>query len=97
MSDYKVYQFVNKEFEGIIKDSREYRAYELGVATGWFELYRYIKTEIGEKTSKEYFKHPINGESRISEYFNKLIELDKEQNTEAEEVIEKLNKHYNKL
>jgi len=42
----KISDFICKEFDTIIKDSREYRAYELGMANGFFELYRYIKTDI---------------------------------------------------
>jgi len=36
----KISNFICKEFDTIIKDSREYRAYELGMANGFFELYR---------------------------------------------------------
>lgn len=34
----KVNNFITKEFETIIKDSREYRAYELGTAAGFFSI-----------------------------------------------------------
>lgn len=96
MSNYKVSKFIQSEFDRIIKDSREYRAFELGVAYGNFGLFKYVKSNMDEEKAKEIFKDCINGKDRISEYFNKLIELDKEQNTETEELIEKLNKHYDK-
>lgn len=84
----KISNFITKEFNTIIKDSREYRAYELGVASGYFGLYEYIKIEIGVNKAKEIFKDVIKGEERVNEYFNKLIELDDQPKTKLEVVIE---------
>jgi len=85
----KVSNFIAKEFDTIIKDSREYRAYELGVAGGYFHLYSYIKEESGIDFAKNSFKAFINEDSRTCEYFRKLIELDEEPMTELEEKIER--------
>lgn len=74
----KVSRFISKEFDTIIRDSREYRAYELGVASGYFQLYKYIITDLGEEQAQRSFESFITGEDRISEYFKKLIELDSE-------------------
>lgn len=90
----KTSDFIIKEFDTIIKDSREYRAYELGVANGFFELYKYIVLDMGEEKAIEFFQHFIEGKDKVSEYFNKLIELDKEPLTDVEKKIEKL-KEYN--
>jgi len=85
----KISKFICKEFDTIIKDSREYRAYELGMANGFFELYRYIKIDIGIDKAKEQFKYFIQGKERVSEYFNRLIEIDEEPVNEWEEKIER--------
>jgi len=85
--------FICKEFDTIIKDSREYRAYELGMANGFFELYRYIKTDIGVDKAKEQFKYFIQGKERVYEYFNRLIEIDEEPVTEWEEKIERYKEY----
>ncbi len=74
----KTQDFINKEFNSIINDSREYRAFELGMAAGYFELYKYLRSDIGEKEVNKSFKNIIEGKSRISEYFNNLIEINKD-------------------
>ena len=79
MTKNKVNNFINKEFETIIKDSREYRAYELGTAAGFFQLYKSILMDDGEEKAQEQFKSFIYGTKRTNEYFRKLIELDKEE------------------
>jgi len=94
MSKVKVSDFISKEFETIIKDSREYRAYELGVAGGYFQLYSYIKEESGIEFAKNLFKAFIDEDSRTCEYFRKLIELDEEPMTEIEEKIKRFNKRF---
>jgi len=87
--------FIYREFNTIIKDSREHRAYELGMANGFFELYKYIKTDIGVDKAKEQFKYFIQGKERVSEYFNRLIEIDEEPITEWEEKMEKFKEYKN--
>jgi len=89
----KISNFICKEFDTIIKDSREYRAYELGMANGFFELYRYIKTDIRVDKAKEQFKYFIQGKERVSEYFNRLIEIDEKPITEWEEKMEKFKEY----
>ena len=89
----KISDFICKEFDTIIKDSREYRAYELGMANGFFELYRYIKIDIGIDKAKEQFKYFIQGKERVSEYFNRLIEIDEEPVPEWEEKMERYKEY----
>lgn len=93
----KVSNFITKEFDTIIKDSREYRAYELGMAAGSFQLYSYIKIDMGEQHVKEQFKSFIDGTERTCEYFRKLIELDEEPMTEAEEIADRYKECRDKL
>jgi hypothetical protein len=80
----KVSNFIDKEFNTIIKDSREYKSYELGVASGYFNLYYYIKMSDGVEVAKETFKSFIEGTDRASEYFRKLIEIDDEPSTKID-------------
>lgn len=92
----KTNDFISKEFDTIIKDSREYRAYDLGMASGYFQLYKYIKSDVGEEKTNEQFKLFMEGTERMYEYFRKLVEIDKQPSTEAEILIEKINEHYSK-
>lgn len=75
----KTSNFIANEFDTIIKDSREYRAFELGTASGCFNLYSYIKKEDGIESAKKSFKFILEGTDRASEYFRELIKIDDEQ------------------
>lgn len=85
----KTKDFVTKEFDTIIKDSREYRAYDLGMAAGFFQLYKYIEGDMGEQHVKKQFESFMNGTERMYEYFRKLVELDEETKINLEDLIEK--------
>jgi hypothetical protein len=74
----KVDKYVANEFEGIIKETREYRAFELGTAHGLFQLYKHVVKEESVEYAKETFKTFINGKEAYSKYFRKLIEIDEE-------------------
>lgn len=81
----KVDRYISKEFNSILKDSREHRAYELGVATGYYHLYEYIQSEYGVEAAKKSFRVFIESDDRIGEYFRKLIELGEETNSEVDD------------
>lgn len=66
------------------------------MASAYFQLYKYIKSDIGEEKTKEQFKSFMNGTERVHEYFRKLIELDNEPKTESEKKIETMSKYKNK-
>lgn len=77
----KVSRYISKEFNSIIEDSREHRAYKLGVAVGYYHLYEYIQSKNGIEAAKKSFKIFIKSDDRIGEYFRKLIELGEETNS----------------
>ena len=83
----KVSNFISKEFNTILKETREYRAYELGVASGYYNLYNYIKLDSGEEFAKKFFKSFLEGTDKVNEYFRKLIELSEEPLTDMEKKI----------
>lgn len=89
----KVDRYISKEFNSILKDSREYRAYELGFASGYYKLYEYIKIVNDVETAKEFFKEFTEGEDRVGEYFRKLVELDEKINSEKDDFLDKLDKY----
>lgn len=89
----KVSRYISKEFDSIIKDSREYRAYELGVAYGYYHLYEYIQSENGVKAAKNSFKVFIERDDKIGEYFRKLIEIDEEPNSKVDDMLDKMEKY----
>ena len=89
----KVSRYISKEFDSIIKDSRQYRAYELGVASGYYHLYEYIESEDGVEAAKKSFKVFIESNDRIGEYFRKLIELGEETNSKVDDMLDKMEKY----
>ena len=91
----KTNNYISEQINEIIKDTREFRAYDLGFAAGLFELYKRIKNEAGEEFANKQFRYLINKKERIAEYFNKLIELDKEPMTKADKLRDKLTQFKN--
>lgn len=89
----RVSDYISKEFDTIIKDSREYRAYELGVASGWYYLYDYISKENGAEEAKKTFKTFFEGTDKQCEHFRKLVELSEEPKDKIDKIIDKLNKN----
>ena len=80
----KVGDFVAKEFDGIMEESREYRAFQLGMANGIYQLYKYFKTDFGKEKANEAFKTFFYGTDNVCAYFRKMIELSEESNTETD-------------
>ena len=89
----KISKYISSEFNSILKDSREHRAYELGVAAGYYHLYEYIQSEDGVEAAKKSFRVFIESDDRIGEYFRKLIELGEKTNSEADDFLDKIEKY----
>jgi hypothetical protein len=95
----KVDRYVSKELNSIIKDSRESRAYDLGVATGYFKLYSYIKEQNNKDYAVKTFGNVFKSSNRIDVYLRKLIELNEEEDSFVDKYLdfqEKITSENNK-
>lgn len=86
----KIDEFITKEFNNIMSDSRECKAYELGYARGMFALYETIKRDYGKNTADQSFKSFINGDANTSIYFRKMITLSEEEDKNSKEIIKEI-------
>lgn len=89
----KVDKFIEKEFNKIFEESKEYRAFQLGMARGWFYLYDHTSKELGEKEADRIFD--VHNSSKDNEvwrkYFLQMVDIDKEQDNESEFVSKMLD------
>jgi len=90
MSKSKTERYVYDELNKIITQTREWQAYELGIASGYYQFYKYYKDECGEDTANKSFKTFISGTDKCNEYFRNLVKFDNEIDSEAEEIMNKL-------
>lgn len=85
----KMNDYLNKEYSDIMSETREKRAFDLGMAYGYFQLYNYIKMENDKETADNCFKSMLSDESNERKHFKKMVELSEQENTKAE----KFNKY----
>lgn len=93
MSQRKVDDFISNTFNGIIKESREYKAYELGVAYGSLYCYKYGLMDLGKEKIDMAFKNYFEGTDNMSVYFQELVKLSKEENSKADDFIDTYRNH----
>jgi hypothetical protein len=78
----KVEQFLGSEYEAIMNETRESRSFCLGLAYGYYQIYKYLESEYSN----------IEGTNMTCKYFNKLIEADDEPDSKADELYQRLRK-----
>lgn len=88
-----VNKYIGKKWEEISKDTVECRAYNLGLAVGYYQLYEYIKQAEGQ-TYADLLVDKLSNDSEAYTIFKELILLsNKEIQTKAEKITEALHKH----
>ena len=92
----KFSQYISDELNKIWEQTREREAYALGIASGYYQFYKYYKSEFGEDTANKCFKSVLNGTDKYSEHFRKLVELDCEKDSEVDEIMNKLKEYLDK-
>lgn len=90
MGKSKVEQFVNKELDSFITETREYKSFTLGYAYGYYQLYKHIETELGTDETRKCFAPSLSGTDLVSLYFKKIVDLDEIPTTKADELYTKL-------
>lgn len=90
MSRYSVQKYINKKWNDIAKDIPTIKAYNLGLAVGYFQAYKNAKISLGEETMREIWSG-LSGDDDFTKTFRTLIELDNRENTSrAEKIAEML-------
>jgi hypothetical protein len=89
MSKYKVDNYINKKFNDIAKDTPIMRAYTLGNAVGFFQVYKYIKKEAGIETARDCFRS-LDGDEEYVKIIRTLIELDNKENVSYTEKLSEI-------
>lgn len=90
MSKYSVQKYINKKFDDIFKDTNVMKAYNLGLAVGYFQAYKNAKISLGEEMMREIWSG-LSGDDDFTKTLRTLIELDNKENTSiAEKIAEML-------
>lgn len=84
MSKYSTQKYIDKKFNDIFMDTNVMKAYNLGLAVGYYQAYRNAKITLGEEKMKEIYSS-INGDDYFSKTFRTLIELDSQENSSTAE------------
>lgn len=86
MSRYSIQKYIDKKWEDISKDIPTVKAYNLGLAVGYFQAYKNAKISLGEETMREIWSG-LSGDNDFTKTLRTLIELDNEENTSTAEKI----------
>lgn len=93
MSEYKVQDYINKKFNDIYKKEPTIQAYNLGLATGMLECYKYLKLDLGVDGANKCFKSMLEGTEEINTMFRTMVGLyNEETNSKIESLIEVFEK-----
>ena len=86
MSKYSVQKYIDKKFNDIIMDTNVIKAYNLGMAVGYYQAYKNAKISLGEETMRELWSG-LSGDDEFTKTYRTLIELDNQENTSTAERI----------
>jgi len=92
MASSKVDQFLSNEYESIMSETRESRSFNLGLAYGYYQLYKYLESEYGVNKAKEISSAIIDDTNTCGTYFNELIKANEEPDSKVDEMCQKLKK-----
>ena len=86
MSRYSTRKYIDKKFNDIFMDTNVMKAYNLGLAVGYFEAYKNAKITLGKEKMREIYSG-LNGDDDFTKTFRTLIELDNKENSSTAEKI----------
>ena len=86
LSRYSIQKYIDKKWKDISKDIPTVKAYNLGLAVGYFQAYKNAKIYLGEETMKEIWSG-LSADDDFTKTLRTLIELDNKENTSAAEKI----------
>ena len=86
LSRYSIQKYIDKKWKDISKDIPTVKAYNLGLAVGYFQAYKNAKISLGEETMKEIWSG-LSADDDFTKTLRTLIELDNKENTSTAEKI----------
>lgn len=90
----KELRYMRSEFDDIIlKETREYKAYELGHVHGIFNTYLYIEEITDKKTAMKIFQDIMDQDDNIGRTLTKLIELHNQPNDKINDLLDMREKY----
>lgn len=93
MNHSMIARYIGKKYEEISKQSVEYKAYQLGYAAGYYNLYEYIKQTEGQVYADKLIDS-ISKDEELYEILKELIMLsDRKNQTKAEKILEALHEY----
>ena len=95
MSRTMLIKHMGELLDEVLRDSNEYKAYNLGIAVGYFYLYSYIKTGDGQEWADKVINDLISEmqDPYVKKTLKKIIDLENKQpETKAEMIAEKMYK-----
>ena len=93
MSQYKVNDYINKKWNDIYKDTPTAKAYNLGIAVGFLEYYKQVKTQIGQEKANEVCESILNGKEEFNTIFRTLVGLyNDDTHSKVDSIIEAFDK-----
>lgn len=89
MSDYSVQKYIEKKLDDIYKETTTNKAFNIGMAVGMYQSYKYCKTCFGKELADKCFAD-LSKNDEYTTTLRTLIELDnKESVTFAEKILER--------
>lgn len=89
MSQYKIDKYIQKVTNEIYEQSNEYKMLEFGVALGNFQMLKGLRSFIDKKEYEDIKNSLCCGDGKIYDYFRKLVEADKYENSKTDDLFEK--------
>ena len=86
MSKYSVQKYIDKKFNDVLMDTTVMKAYNLGLAVGYYQAYKNAKISLGEEVMKEMWSG-LSGDDDFIKTYRTLIELDNKENVSTAERI----------
>lgn len=85
MSRYSIQKYIDKKWKDISRDIPTVKAYNLGLAVGYFQAYKTAKISLGEEKMREIWSWISDDD--FTKTLRTLIELDNKENTSTAEKI----------
>lgn len=93
MSEYSVRKYIEKKIDDIYKDTPITKAYDLGVAVGMYQAYKYLKLGLGKDVADKCFSN-LSENDNYTTVLRTLIKLDEK---ESVSLAEKMLEHYKQI
>jgi hypothetical protein len=92
INNYIVQDYLIKEYSEIMAETREKRAFDLGMSYGYFQLYTQFKIENGKEVADQVFKSMLD-ENNEFKHFRNMVKISEKQETDVDKLIQDIFKN----